>query len=344
MIKIDRNILIRKDINMSEQQELITTDNIQSLVYVIRGQQVMLDSDLARIYGYDIKAFNQQVKRNINRFPEDFMFELTNDEMKELSRSQFVTSIQTEGVKGGRTYKIKAFTEQGIYMLATVLRGELAEKQSIAIMRAFKEMKHYIQQNQQFATKAELNSLSSQMMLLSSEMGKGYLKLETRIDEIQEVINQNFFTEQGLKEWTILKGQKFEANAAYIHIYSQAKESIYVIDDYPSIKTLELLAHKPADVSVMIFTDNKASQAQRLHSIEVENFNTEYPTLNVKPNGETHDRYIILDFGTENEQIYLCGPSSKDAGNKVGTIVQLNDRPIFYPLINEMLSKDDLIL
>ena len=125
---------------MSEQQELITTDNIQSLVYVIRGQQVMLDSDLARIYGYDVKRLNEQVKRNINRFPEDFMFQLTNEEVKNLWSQNATANMNS--MSRSMPY---AFAEQGIYMLATVLRGELAEKQSIAIMRAFKEMKHYIQ-------------------------------------------------------------------------------------------------------------------------------------------------------------------------------------------------------
>lgn len=121
---------------MKETKEVMALDNLSSRVYFIRGQQVMLDYDLAAIYGYEVKTLNQQVKRNIVRFPEDFMFELTKSEMEGLSRSHFVTSIQMVGIKGGRTHKIKAFTEQGIYMLATVLRGQLAEQQSIFIMRA----------------------------------------------------------------------------------------------------------------------------------------------------------------------------------------------------------------
>lgn len=124
---------------MEETKELITTDDIRSKVYIIRGQQVMLDKDLAEIYGYEVKKLNQQVKRNIERFPEDFMFRLSNSEIDSV-RSQIVTSRKKDffaGQEGGRRYLPYAFTEQGIYMLATVLRGKLAEQQSIFIMRTF---------------------------------------------------------------------------------------------------------------------------------------------------------------------------------------------------------------
>lgn len=131
---------------MGETTELVTIENIQNSVYVIRGQQVMLDYDLAEIYGYEVKRLNEQVKRNIARFPDDFMFQLTRDEI-DFVKSQFATSRKNnmyEGQEGGRRKAPYAFTEQGIYMLATVLRGELAEQQSIFIMRAFREMRHYI--------------------------------------------------------------------------------------------------------------------------------------------------------------------------------------------------------
>ena len=146
-----------------ETKELITTDDIRSKVYIIRGQQVMLDKDLAEIYGYEVKKLNQQVKRNIERFPEDFMFRLSNSEIDSV-RSQIVTSRKKNffaGQEGGRRYLPYAFTEQGIYMLATVLRGKLAEQQSIFIMRTFREMRHYIRQNQQFVTRNEMDLLTA---------------------------------------------------------------------------------------------------------------------------------------------------------------------------------------
>ena len=148
---------------MEETKELITTDDIRSKVYIIRGQQVMLDKDLAEIYGYEVKKLNQQVKRNIERFPEDFMFRLSNSGIDSV-RSQIVTSRKKDffaGQEGGRRYLPYAFTEQGIYMLATVLRGKLAEQQSIFIMRTFREMRHYIRQNQQFVTRNEMDLLTA---------------------------------------------------------------------------------------------------------------------------------------------------------------------------------------
>ena len=148
---------------MEETKELITTDDICSKVYIIRGQQVMLDKDLAEIYGYEVKKLNQQVKRNIERFPEDVMFRLSNSEIDSV-RSQIVTSRKKDffaGQEGGRRYLPYAFTEQGIYMLATVLRGKLAEQQSIFIMRTFREMRHYIRQNQQFVTRNEMDLLTA---------------------------------------------------------------------------------------------------------------------------------------------------------------------------------------
>ena len=125
-------------------EKLISSENIKDKIYTIRGVKVMLDMDLAEIYGYSTKAFNQQVRNNIEKFDEDFMFQLTDEEVLYLSRSNFLTSMQVKGVKGGRAYNPYAFTEQGIYMLMTVLKGELAVAQSKSLIRIFKEMKDFI--------------------------------------------------------------------------------------------------------------------------------------------------------------------------------------------------------
>ena len=128
-----------------EKNEIIVSElnneTIESMIYILRGQKVMLDFELAKIYGYETKAFNQQVKRNIKKFPDDLMFILSKDEVKGLERSQIVTSELWADGKGGRAYTPHAFTEQGIYMLMTVLKGDLATKQSLALIRAFKQMK-----------------------------------------------------------------------------------------------------------------------------------------------------------------------------------------------------------
>ena len=251
-------------VQMTESTELMTVDNICNRVYIIRGQQVMLDYDLAEIYGYEVKNLNQQVKRNIARFPEDFMFQLTREEVESV-KSQIVISRENnffEGQCGGRRTLPYAFTEQGIYMLATVLRGELAEQQSIFIMRAFREMRHYINQNQQFVTQAEMHLVSARVSEISvqmSNMADRQKKTEQDIQVIQksiDTLNENFVSDKDFKNFVIYKGQKFEADAAYIDIYQQAKKSIYVVDDYVNTKTLQLLSQKQAGVEVVLFTEN----------------------------------------------------------------------------------------
>lgn len=204
---------------MAENTELMMVDNICNRVYVIRGQQVMLDYDLAEIYGYEVKRLNEQVKRNIARFPKDFMFQLTKDEDKIL-KSQIATSSW-----GGKRKLPYAFTEQGIYMLATVLRGELAEQQSIFIMRTFREMRHYIRQNQQFVTQSEMHLVSARVSEISvqmSNMADKQKKAEQDIQGIQkniDTLSENFVSDKDFKNFVIYKGQKFEADAAYIDIY-----------------------------------------------------------------------------------------------------------------------------
>lgn len=229
---------------MERSKELLPADTIYNRVYMIRGQQVMLDYDLAEIYGYEVKRLNEQVKRNINRFPEDFMFQLTETELENL-KSQFATSSW-----GGKRKLPHAFTEQGIYMLATVLRGELAEQQSIFVMRAFREMRHYIKQNQQFVTLAEMRLVTAKVSEISVQMvnmSDRQKRNEQDIAEIQQsidAINENFISNKDFKNFVIYKGQKFEADLAYIDIYQQATSSIYVVDDYMNAKTLQLLSQK----------------------------------------------------------------------------------------------------
>ena len=270
-------------------EEIMTVENIQNKVYVIRGQQVMLDYDLAEIYGYEVKNLNQQVKRNITRFPEDFMFQLTRDEIESV-KSQFVISRDDyffEGQGGGRRTLPYAFTEQGIYMLATVLRGELAEQQSIFIMRAFREMRHYIKQNQQFVTQSEMRLVTAKVSEISVQVA-GVVdwknKAEERFDSIQksiDTLNENFVSDKDFKNFVIYKGQKFEADAAYVDIYQQAQKSIYVVDDYMNTKTLQLLSQKQAGVEVILFTENGHGKRGFLTSTVVSDFVQQYPTLRI---------------------------------------------------------------
>ena len=334
---------------MAENTELMTVDNICNRVYVIRGQQVMIDYDLAEIYGYEVKNLNQQVKRNIARFPEDFMFQLTREEVESV-KSQIVISRENnffEGQGGGRRTLPYAFTEQGIYMLATVLRGELAEQQSIFIMRAFREMRHYIRQNQQFVTQSEMRLVTAKVSEISVQVA-GVVdwknKAEDRFDNIQRSIDtlyENFVTDKDFKNFVIYKGQKFEADAAYIDIYQQAKKSIYVVDDYVNTKTLQLLSQKQAGVEVVLFTENGHGKRGFLTTAVVNDFIQEYPPLRIKPNADCHDRLIVLDYGLTTEQAYHCGASSKDAGKKLCAINVIIETSMIHPVIDKLLLAPD---
>ena len=334
---------------MAENTELLTVDNICNRVYVIRGQQVMLDYDLAEVYGYEVKRLNEQVKRNITRFPEDFMFQLTKDEIPEsFLKSQIATLNENGNRRGLHIKKLPfAFTEQGIYMLATVLRGELAEQQSIFIMRAFREMRHYIKQNQQFVTQSEMRLVTAKVSEISVQVAgvaDWKKKAEDRFDSIQrsiDTLNENFVSDKDFKNFVIYKGQKFEADAAYIDIYQQARKSIYVVDDYVNTKTLQLLSQKHAGVEVILFTENGHGKRGFLTTAVVNDFIQEYPPLRIKPNADCHDRLIVLDYGKPTEQAYHCGASSKDAGKKLCAVNVILETSMIHPVIDKLLLSPD---
>ena len=337
---------------MAEGTEVMTVENICNRVYIIRGQRVMLDYDLAEIYGYEVKNLNQQVKRNIVRFPEDFMFQLTREEIESV-KSQFVISPENnffEGQGGGRRTLPYAFTEQGIYMLATVLRGELAEQQSIFIMRAFREMRHYIKQNQQFVTQSEMKLITAKVSEISAQVaGISDWKKKTENDIVSvqksiDTLNENFVSDKDFKNFVIYKGQKFEADAAYIDIYQQAITNIYVVDDYVNTKTLQLLSQKKQGVEVVLFTENGHSRKGFLTSAVVSDFSNQYPSLRIKSNPDCHDRLIVLDYGLPTEQTYHCGASSKDAGKKLCAINKIENTEMIHPVIDKLLLGADKVI
>lgn len=334
---------------MGDTTELFTVESIRNCVYTIRGQQVMLDSDLAHIYGYELKAMNQQVKRNIERFPEDFMFQLKQEEIpSDYLKSQFVTLNESGNKRGLHIKKMPyVFTEQGIYMLATVLKGDLATQQSIFIMRAFKEMRHYIRQNQQFVTQSEMSMVTAKVSELSVQMAGAIdhqKKTDKAIEDIQksiDTLNENFVSDKDFKNFIIYKGQKFEADAAYIDIYQQARKSIYVVDDYMNTKSLQLLSQKNPGVEVILFTENGHGKRGFLTTSVVSDFIKQYPPLRIKPNPDCHDRLIVLDYGLPTEQAYHCGASSKDAGRKLCAINKVESVQMIRPVIDALLKLPD---
>lgn len=309
-----------------DKNELIIIDeeNIKDLIYEIRGQKVMLDFDLAKIYGYTTGNFNNQIKRNNNRFPEDFMFKLTTDEWKEILILHFEIASW-----GGRRTPPYVFTEQGIYMLMTVLKGELAIKQSLALIRLFKSMKDYIVESENIVTVNEILKLSKQIDSNTNKI--------KRIENKLEVVMDNFIDTSIYKHFLILNGKRVEADIVFQSIYSLANQSIIIIDDYINIKTLEHLKVCKKDIVINVFSDNVARKP--LEENEINDFIADTGiNLVVRPtNNEIHDRYIVIDYNTENEMLYLCGSSSKDAGNRISTIIKIEHSEVYHQLFDKLL-------
>ena len=319
--------------------ELISREMIEDKIYNIRGQNVMLDSDLAEIYGYSTKRFNEQVKNNIRKFDGDFMFQLTDDEIDTLSRSNFSTSMQRKGIKGGRVYNPYVFTEQGIYMLMTVLRGELAIKQSKALIRIFKEMKDYIFFNN--IDNKDLLQLSIQTNENTHDIN--YIKENMATRKDLAFIMENFIEKNKYREFLILNGDRVEASIAYRNIYGMAKRSIYIIDNYISIDTLYLL-RECVGIDIIIFSDNVGNY---LSKNDFDSFCYEYSNVFIKLirlNDIIHDRYIILDYKLDSEIMYHSGASSKDGGKKISTIIKIEDNKLYYDVIDKLLKNGNLSL
>lgn len=314
----------------------LNKETIENKIFIVRGQKVMLDFHLAEIYGYTTKAFNQQVLRNIEKFDADFRFQLTRNEIDDISRSQIVTL--NDGTRGHNVkYLPYAFTEQGIYMLMTVLKGELATKQSKAIIRLSKEMKDYIIENNYVTyndfTRFALQTNDNIKRIEDNMVTKS--ELSTVIEELTDI--------KIPKEYLILDGNKVEGDLAYQEIYNKARKSIYIIDNYLSLKTLVLLKDINKNIEVIIFTDNVNNG---LHRLEYEDFYKEYhiKIKFIKTNNKYHDRYIIIDYKMNNEIIYHSGPSSKDIGSRISTIAKLEYNYIYHNLVDDLFKNDNLIL
>ena len=232
------------------------------------------------------------------------------------------------------------FTEQGIYMLATILKNEMAVQQSIVIMRAFKNMRHYLTENRQLASKEDLRRIELSLGAYKIETDKSISEIEKRIDDL----SNTFISDTELKNLVIYKGQKFEADVAYIEIYQKAKKSIYLIDDYVNIKTLHQLSQKKTGVDVILFTENGRGRKGFLTASDVSDFQSQYPNLQIKPNPDCHDRFIILDYGLKTEQVYHCGASSKDAGKKVCAINKMENTAMVHPIVDALLKNPDKVI
>ena len=336
---------------------LIDERTIRDKIYEVRGVKVMLDFELAEIYGYSTKNFNRQVKNNLAKFEgEDFMFQLTTEELKNLRCKKFTSSW------GGSRYLPFAFTESGIYMLITVLKGELAIQQSRALIRTFRAMKDYIIENQDLVGRHEF----TQLQLVVSKNKDVELRSRKKLNEIDEQLKSvvdnmsnvvmrselsPFLLDIGKPaekhEFLILNGEPAKANETYINLYSEAKKSVFIIDNYISIKTLRLLQDVQQGVTVTIFSDNTGN---KLHASDVTDFQTEFPEISItflSVGNIIHDRYIVLDFDTEQERIYHCGASSKDAGKKMTSITEYREdaiKNLFHDIVKQLLKNPKLVL
>ena len=273
-----------------------TSEDIRTRIYTIRGVQVMLDSDLAEIYGYETKNFNRQVKNNMAKFDEeDFMFRLTREEFENLRCKNFTSSW------GGQRHLPYAFTEQGIYMLMTVLRGDLAVKQSKMLVRLFKEMRQYLAEHE----------------LLSEHLTRIDLKLLEHDNAIGQVLKE---LEEPKQKKAILffRGQMYDAFSCIADIIRTAEKDIILIDGYTDTATLDLMSKKKADVTVEIYTQENHT---KLTSSEIRDFNNQYKGLTVQYTTEFHDRFLIIDRKT----LLHVGASLKDAGRKAFEISEIDD-------------------
>ena len=345
-----RTELVSAEIGMIE----VTEELLREKLYEIRGVKVMLDADLAEIYGYTTKAFNQQIKNNLEKFDDDFMFELSDEEVEDLRSKNLTANLSSKS-----RYNPHVFTEQGLYMLMTVLRGELATKQSKALVRTFKKMKDYIIGSKGLIGQREVIQLSLQTIENTAEISKLRMdigsvekQMSDVMDQLNDVVTKseladmmNSFVGDEDNGWLLYNTKYCSADVAYSSIYGQAKKSVYVIDNYIGLRTLVMLKNVPSGVDIKLFSDNVGSG--KLHNVEYNDFLREYPGLRITmqhTGGVFHDRFIVLDYGTKDERVFLCGASSKDAGARITTIVEDFGVQKYDPIIKKLLKNAVLVL
>lgn len=271
--------------------QLVVVDNIESLIKVIRGQQVMLDKDLATLYGVETRVLNQTVKRNIERFPDDFRFELSREECL---RSQIVIS----NGRGGNRYSTYAFTEQGVAMLSSVLRSQTAIEVNIQIMRAFVSMRHFMVNN------ASVFSRLETMEYHQLEMQQHLQESDKRIDEVFRRLDEgNAKPKQGV----FYNGQIYDAYTFVSDLIKSAKKRIILIDNYVDETVLTLLDKRENGVSATIYTQ----QISRHFQLDIDRHNAQYASIDVETFRLSHDRFLCID-----DDVYHIGASIKDLGKK----------------------------
>ena len=298
---------MENEIDTIKQKELVTDDEIKSLIYTIRGKQVMLDSDVALLYNCETKYVNRVVTRNIERFPEDFCFRLNEKEFKCL-RCQIVT-LNNSGRGQHRKYLPYAFTEQGIAMLSALLKSDIAIKVSINIMKAFIEMRKFLASNGQVFER--LTNIEYKLLEHDKKIDNVFNKLEH---------------EENIKERVFFEGQIYDAYTLVIDIIKKANKKITIIDNYIDDSILKMLSKKNKNVEVVVLTSDKSN----IQSLDIQKFNKEYPILKLVKTNKFHDRFIIID----EKKLYHCGASIKDVGKKCFAITKIENNEIIELIRN----------
>jgi len=276
---------------------LITEETLKNKIFTVRGLQVMLDKDLSELYEVESKRLNEQVKRNIERFPENFRFQLTQKEYENL-RSQFATlSLDLESTWGKHTkYLPYVFTEQGVSMLSAVLKSKVAIEVSIKIINSFVNMRKTISQN---------SSIFQRLENIETLRIKDKIESDEKFDKIFDALeDKSFKPKQGI----FYDGQVYDAYLFVADLIKSAKKSIVIIDNYIDESVLTMLSKRDENVSATIHTKNISKQLL----LDLEKHNTQYPNIEIKKFDSSHDRFLILD---ENE-VYHIGASLKDLGKK----------------------------
>ena len=276
---------------VANSDQLPEVIDIKPMIRVIRGQQVMIDRDLALLYGTETRVLNQAVKRNIERFPDDFMFQLSKEDI-EILKSQNVTSSW-----GGDRKLPYAFTEQGIAMLSSVLKSQTAVDVNIRIMRAFVSMRRFI------ATNAQLFQRLETIEYHQLEMKQHQEVTDKRIDEVFKRLDANIPPMQGI----FYDGQVFDAYRFVSDLMRKAKRSIVLIDNYVDDTVLTLLDKRENGVTATIYTQRISNQFQ----LDVDRHNIQYPHIEIKQFNKAHDRFLLID-----DEVYHIGASIKDLGKK----------------------------
>lgn len=299
------------EVFMTEDKNLVIVDNreIQNMIYTIRGKQVMVDSDLATLYQVTTKRLNEQVRRNKNRFPSEFMFRLTAEEYEYL-RSHFATSSE-DNAHGGRRYMPYVFTEQGIAMLSAVLKSDIAVEVSVKIMNSFVEMRRFLISNQEMFSRLDRIEIKQ-------------LETDRKFEEVFNYMAAN--TE--IKQNIFYDGQIYDAFSFIVGLIEKAKKEIILIDNYVDVNTLNILCKKNKGINVVVATAGKGN----LSTKDITKFNAQYPKLSVKTTTDFHDRFLILDKC----EVYHIGASIKDAGKKSFGITKIEDKGLVKSLVNKV--------